>query len=264
MAKFVAKKAADIGNLPEFALLLNPGDSTVSDGTTGGFTLTSGATVIKVGGSGFTYDGQGDPNPTGAVSAITILKSGSKAYKFAGLDLDMSTLLSSPSGQAAIAEIFTGDDKFKGSNGDDRLVGDGGHDKIVGRNGDDVLIGGRGKDLLEGGVGKDELNGGGARDTYVFKDAPDSGVDTITQFQSGEEIRLDNSEFKKIGPDGKLAPKYFHKGHEAHDKNDHLIYDPKTGDFFYDANGDRPGKMVKFAELDPKLGFFHADNILVI
>ena len=69
----------------------------------------------------------------------------------------------------------------------------GGATTSVGASGDDILKGGKGNDKLQGDAGNDILNGGGDVDHYVFKQAPGSGVDTITKFQSGERIDLDNA-----------------------------------------------------------------------
>ena len=56
-----------------------------------------------------------------------------------------------------------------------------------GNNGDDTMIGGGGNDQLFGWGGSDELTGGAGADQFWFQQ-PSDGVDTITDFVSGEDL----------------------------------------------------------------------------
>lgn len=91
-----------------------------------------------------------------------------------------------------------GNDTLAGGDGDDVLVGDSGGDSIAGGAGADSLAGGDGADLLAGGVGNDwlqagagndTLSGGAGRDVHQFA-ATGEGLDTITDFASGDAIRI--------------------------------------------------------------------------
>jgi Ca2+-binding RTX toxin-like protein len=46
-----------------------------------------------------------------------------------------------------------------------------------------------------------------------------------------------------------LDPAYFYKGTSAHDSNDHIIYDSKTGNLYYDDDGAGGHGQVIFANL---------------
>ncbi|MGF1497823.1 MAG: DUF4347 domain-containing protein [Elainellaceae cyanobacterium] len=58
-----------------------------------------------------------------------------------------------------------------------------GDDLLQGGDGDDTLLGGQGDDLLNGGLGNDTLTGGEGADQFAI--APNSGTDTITDFEIG-------------------------------------------------------------------------------
>ncbi|WP_099508020.1 calcium-binding protein [Microvirga ossetica] len=45
---------------------------------------------------------------------------------------------------------------------------------------------------------------------------------------------------------------FFHAGKAAHDANDRIVYDKKTGALFYDADGTGKMAQVKFATLTNK------------
>ena len=86
-------------------------------------------------------------------------------------------------------------DMLYGESGDDTLNGGSGADSLYGGDDADLLLGGLGRDLLEGGNGADTLDGGlgndiltGGADADVFVFATDSGVDTITDFDSAADM----------------------------------------------------------------------------
>jgi Ca2+-binding RTX toxin-like protein len=88
-----------------------------------------------------------------------------------------------------------GEDSLVGSNGEDVLFGNRGSDKIDGGESNDSLYGGRGNDLLTGGDGDDLLAGQIGEDTLVgglgsdvFLLAPEQGIDTIIDFEKGQDL----------------------------------------------------------------------------
>jgi len=57
----------------------------------------------------------------------------------------------------------------------------------------------------------------------------------------------------KVGATGKLKAGAYWIGTKAHDRDDRVVYDSKTGYLDYDYDGSRSGKAVAFAKLKPGL-----------
>ena len=149
-----------------------------------------------------------------------------------------------------------GGDTIQGGGGDDTLSGDGGSDTIDGKKGNDVIDGGSGKDTLTGSAGKD---------SFVFS-APvvSANADTITDFiVKDDTIRLDDQVFKQLGASGKLAKAEFFAGAAAHDADDRILYDKKTGALSYDADGKGGAAAVEIAILDAHLKLTNGDFLVV-
>ena len=155
-----------------------------------------------------------------------------------------------------------GDDRLLGQGGDDLLIGHQGRDVLRGGSGNDFLDGDGGKDTIFGGGGNDTLAGGPGADTFVFARAPQpANVDTIIDFHPGEDrIELSRTIFPALGLT--LSPGELHVGSKAGDRNDHLIYDQKTGALFYDGDGEGGKEQVQFAQLDPHLHVTKGDFLL--
>ncbi|WP_062111188.1 family 16 glycosylhydrolase [Aureimonas sp. AU40] len=138
--------------------------------------------------------------------------------------------------------------------------------ELHGGAGKDVLSGGAGDDRLFGEDGSDKLTGGAGRDTFVFSTALKPGeFDTITDFNPADDtIALAISVFDKAGPAGTLAPSAFYAapGGVAHAAADRILYDTKSGDLFYDADGSGSGAAVRFAHLEPGLALTSSDFTL--
>ena len=89
-----------------------------------------------------------------------------------------------------------------------------------GRDGNDTLHGDSANDTLNGGAGYDVLDGGKGRDTFLFKDDPATGYDTLLTFQNGERLKFKATVFDGLtkgplddqpfalgsGRDGRRAP----------------------------------------------------------
>lgn len=97
-------------------------------------------------------------------------------------------------------DLMSGDndaDTMSGGNGNDTIYGDdiaglatsaSFDDTLRGDAGNDTLLGGAGDDWLDGGTGNDALSGGldGRTDVFVF--VMGTGVDTITDFEDGNDV----------------------------------------------------------------------------
>jgi len=127
--------------------------------------------------------------------------------------------------------------------------------------------------VIFGRLGQDTLSGGAGKDAFVFDTAPHRtlNVDRITDFASKDDsIYLDNKIFKALGSKGslekpvKLKAKMFWKGAKAHDANDRVIYNPKSGALYYDADGSGNKAAVKIAVLSAKLKGFGYKDFLII
>ncbi|MFV3130230.1 beta strand repeat-containing protein [Niveispirillum sp. KHB5.9] len=144
-------------------------DTATGTGSTGSFTLTlasgfnSGAAISidasALGGTGETLTLTGASGYNGAISAT--------------------------GGAAADLLVSSG-------TGADRLFGGAGNDSIDAGAGNDVVDGGAGDDLLYGNAGADTITGGAGNDVFAITSgsSTSTGADTITDFSSGDVVRL--------------------------------------------------------------------------
>jgi VCBS repeat-containing protein len=125
-------------------------------------------------------------------------------------------------------------------------------DYIDGKGGNDTINGGNGHDTIYGGTGKDVLTGGSGRDYFVFSSAlGPTNVDTITDFKAGSDKMLLSNIFK-LGSSFTANEFYVASGAtKAHDRDDRMVYDTKTGKLYYDDDGNKPGghAAIHFATL---------------
>lgn len=163
---------------------------------------------------------------------------------------------------------------------DDTVLGTAGRDALHGFGGADRLVGAAGSDRLVGGLGDDTLIGGKDADSFIFNTRIGGGatpggsgtghgsaaaslgdVDQIVDFKVGQDaIGLSRAVFDSIGRTLTAGELAFGK---AGDKNDFLIYDRKTGDLMYDADGSGKHDAVLFATLDSGLKL-HAHDFFMI
>jgi Ca2+-binding RTX toxin-like protein len=126
------------------------------------------------------------------------------------------------------------------------------------------LFGNAGNNRLDGGAGSDILTAYGGADEFLFANAlGPSNVDTVADFQPGvDKLLLENGVFIGL-PAGALAAGAFRSGTSAQDADDRIIYDPATGNLYFDADGNGAGAQVQFAVLTgtPVIG---AGDFLVI
>lgn len=221
-------------------------------------------------GTGFRYNDDGEFT-AGTVSEIRSYSPGILGTTFdldiAATDIrDAARTFSTRDDRDVIQKAFAGDDTFNGGSGGDRLTGFRGNDSLRGGNGadsllggdgDDVLLGGKGKDRLYGNEGDDTLVGGGGRDFMIGGDGADvfrfnarlsqNNVDKINDFTRADSIQLDDDIFEEVGDIGFLWGRAFHRGEEAHDRSDRIIYDPESGALSYDPDGTGAEAQVRFA-----------------
>jgi VCBS repeat-containing protein len=141
-------------------------------------------------------------------------------------------------------------------------------DRIDGKKGNDKLAGEGGNDTLIGGAGNDKLTGGGGADAFVFNGKLSAAnVDTVKDFAHDVDlIHLEDTIFKKVGPSLSSSEFYAKRGaDEAHDRNDRIIYDKKTGKLYYDDDGNRSGghDAIHFATLSTKPALDAEDFLIV-
>ncbi|MBB4040790.1 Ca2+-binding RTX toxin-like protein [Microvirga flocculans] len=157
-----------------------------------------------------------------------------------------------------------GRDQLKGYGGNDYLSGGNNNDRLLGGRGDDRLVGGSGNDYLVGQFGKDTLTGGSGQDRFAFEVSPiKANIDRITDFSvKDDSVYLARSIFTKAGPKGTLKSKAFWNGSEAHDADDRIIYNKKTGYLYYDPDGTGDASQHAIAKVSKNLAMTHKDFLI--
>jgi Ca2+-binding RTX toxin-like protein len=140
---------------------------------------------------------------------------------------------------------------------------------IFGSNESDTIKAREGEEQLDGGLGKDTLYGRGSADTFVFSTKLGAtNVDTIKDFKPGQGdlLALDRDIFKKIGAALEDNEFFAKKGAtKAHDRDDRIVYDTKSGKLYYDADGNKKGgaDAIHFATLSNKAALDAGDFAIV-
>src|SRR5215213_8766826 len=136
-----------------------------------------------------------------------------------------------------------------------RLIGTGGPDLLVGLGGDDNLNGAAGDDTLNGGAGMDRLQGAEGNDTFIFDVAPGAAnADVLIAFHSGaDKIQLDGTVLANSGATGNFAAGderfWASSSGTAHDASDRVLFNTRTGELWYDADGNGAGARQLIATL---------------
>jgi len=232
-----------VGNERDNVLIGGDGDDTLRGG--GGDTLDGGA------GNDTYYVG---PN-------ATIVE---------GVDAGIDTVISSYSSWTLQANLENltlggtvgGDNPINGIGNelDNTITGNNSSNVLFGKQGNDTLLGEGGEDRLVGGIGDDILTGGDGADRF-YRWRSDTGVDTITDFQVGED-RLCFSA-RGFGGDlvkgGVLGEEQFSLGISATTESNRFIYDSDTGNLFFDIDGTGDIAQVQIARFSPGLVMTNAD-----
>ncbi len=277
MVKFVANVGVNINKLQGLQDLVD-GDYSIKNVSDTLVTLKAGSINFEITGKNFGLDGN---DLTGKVTGIEAIRHGDTLYKATRFSLDLSKVTDANSLSGFLKDLLDGKDTLRGSSDDDILRGFDGADKLIGKNGKDTLIGdtgdddlrggnqnddlngGKGDDDLNGGKGNDHLNGGKGLDHYIFKDSPGHGVDTITHFQTGETIEVDNADFAGIGGAGTLSGHFFVEAHDAQDSNDFFVYRKSQGKILFDPDGNGSDDPILFAKVDPGTNLDHNDFLVI-
>jgi Ca2+-binding RTX toxin-like protein len=127
-----------------------------------------------------------------------------------------------------------------------------------------VLTGNAGANILDGITGADTLTGGAGKDTFRFFGGDISVRRTLTDFSVPDDtIELAKGIFSKLTTSGTVNPDYFRIGTAAGDADDYLIYNPGTGELFYDTDGNGATAPIQMALLPVGLALTHADFVVV-
>jgi VCBS repeat-containing protein len=227
---------------------------------------TNEADLIKGQGGKDTIDGAGgDDTLQGGAKADVI--DGGAGFDIADYSDKTASVMLTLNGTHLVRVRVDGANEDKVSNVEGVTGGRAG-DKLTGDGGANLLSGGGGSDLLSGRRGNDTLIGGGGKDRFVFdvKFKP-GNADDITDFKHNRDlIALDDKIVRGIGEaiDG---GEFYAKKHAtaAHDADDRLIYDKKTGNIYYDADGNTDGgeDAILFATLTTKPALDAGDFVIV-
>ncbi|WP_442948677.1 beta strand repeat-containing protein [Nostoc sp.] len=150
-----------------------------------------------------------------------------------------------------IAGFDNSNDVINGQGGNDIINGNSGNDLLRGGSGDDILIGGEDNDTLVGGVGNDVLVGGVGADIFLYNTdtafaLTAVGVDAIADFKhsQGDKIILDKTTFNAItsaAGTGFSNASDFKITSSAGTSTAKIVYDPVSGQLFYNQNGSATG-----------------------
>lgn len=238
------------GNAGDDILDGGDGDDTLYGGD-GDDTLKGGAgkDTLKGGkGNDTYYFEEGDvmiEDPNGGIDTVHVSSNHVLNTNFENLILDGNGNFSGTGNSLA--------NEIRGNGGNNILKGNAGNDRLFGAAGDDVIAGGDGDDWLDGGLGHDRLTGGSGKDSFVFGAAFQaaskttkgasaatiaSASDIVTDFTKGDDtIVLSRSCFSALNQGDSLSAKGFLLGNGKATSATRIIYDVKTGNLFYDADG---------------------------
>ncbi|MBN8442410.1 MAG: calcium-binding protein [Thauera sp.] len=162
------------------------------------------------------------------------------------------------------AQVTTGsgNDFIETGAGNDKIVTGGGADFIDGGAGRDDIRAGDGDDVLAGGVGADKLFGGAGSDRFVFDNLATGGFDTIMDFDSTDAFLLDAGVFTSLA--GGVTEENFVVGRAAVEADDFLVFDPRGGKLYYDADGSGAGGAVQIAVIKVGIADLSYDDFGVI
>ena len=127
-----------------------------------------------------------------------------------------------------------------------------------------TLVGNAGNNVLDGKGGNDEMWGGAGKDTFTFTSRPSTtNIDRIRDFNPRDDtIALDDATFAGL-PVGTIAKGAFATGTAAKQTDDRIIYDPISGNLWFDPDGIGGAAQIQFAVLDAGLKLTANDFIVI-
>ncbi|HEX8840587.1 MAG TPA: cadherin-like domain-containing protein, partial [Sphingomicrobium sp.] len=229
----------------------------------GTFTGTSAADTLSASNFDDTLVGLAGNDTLRGLAGNDVLRGG------AGNDLldggaDMDTADYSDATAAVRVSLAVTTSQNTGGSGSDTLVG---IENLLGSAYGDTLTGDAGANRLNGGGGGDTLSGGVGADTFVFDVlTTTANRDTIKDFVSGTDtIELATGAFSALAgyAAGQLDAGELTLGTAATNASQHLIYDSKTGNLMYDADGSGSGAAVTIAVLTGHPTILASDIFLI-
>jgi Ca2+-binding RTX toxin-like protein len=126
----------------------------------------------------------------------------------------------------------------------------------------ETIYTGDGNDKINSGLGNDTISGGEGMDIFQLMTA--GNIDTIQDFNPVDDtIQLENAVFAKLTTQGVLNNDNLSIGTTANDANDYVIYNPNTGELFYDADGSGATAQVQIALLGMNPAVTNADFVVI-
>ncbi|MCU0523739.1 MAG: S8 family serine peptidase [Elainella sp. Prado103] len=267
----------------------------VINGTPGNDVLVGGVgndTINGLGGNDNLNGGFGDDNLFGGAGndlldgdfGFDLLNGGAGndtttyAFYFGSINANLATGVVSFPGGGFLTDTLVSIENLVGAAGNDVITGNGvantlsgntGDDRISGGNGNDILNGDSGIDRLNGGSGNDILTGGTENDRFIFSSSVPFtitviGLDTITDFVTGDKIVLDKTTFSSLtsstGTGFSVATEFARVTNDAavDGSTALIVYNRNNGKLFYNSDGaiTAAGNSVQFAVLtgNPFLG----------
>lgn len=174
-----------------------------------------------------------------------------------------------------VVNAGAGDDFVRGGDGRDTLYGGAGQDTLLGEAGIDTLLGQEGGDTLVGGPGNDRVytgtsngRGDGSPDLVVFNQAPTSSgeADTVYGLEANgmDRLVLDPAVFAALqaGVTTGVDADEFRAASSvaALDGNDHLLFDTRSNQLYFDVDGSGPAAKVLMATLVNLVGTLDASD----
>ena len=221
-----------------------------------------GTHYAQAGSTGLSGGGNDDVYVMGSLANLPVTDTG-------GTDTMTSTISRSLAGYTDIENLTllgTGNINGTGNPLNNVVLGNAGTNILDGAAGNDVINGASGNDYLYGGTGNDRLTGGAGNDSFVFHTqiSASSNVDTITDFNvANDTIRLDNAVMSALGSAMSSGAFWKSTSGQAHDADDHVIYETDTGKLFYDSNGSAGGGSTHIATLSANLALTYADFLVI-
>ena len=127
---------------------------------------------------------------------------------------------------------------------------------LGGNAGDNLIMGNAGNDTLRGDLGHDTLTGGAGSDSFVFDMGSSEftavNAKTITDFTHGQDtIQLGYWSFSYLPSSSGVTDSDFKviSGGGSVDADDHILYDRRSGEVFYDTDGRGGDAPILFAVL---------------